>query len=99
MARDIAGIHTAGGEFRIGQHAGMEREIRGHAFDARVCDRAAQALQRLGAIDTVRDDLAQQRIVERRHARAGLDVRIDPHARARRPARLADQSRAGREIA
>ena len=46
----------------------------------------------------MRDDLAEQRIVVRRHARSGLDVRIDADALAGRPARVRDASGAGHEV-
>ena len=70
----------------IRQHLGVQREIGRDALDAGHRDGGAQPRQRLRAIAAVRDDLAEQRIVERRHARAGLDMRIDADALALRPA-------------
>src|SRR3954468_8557651 len=99
MSRDVARVDAARGEFRIRQHSRMKGEIGGHALDARGGNGATQSRQRRGAVRPVRDDLAQERVVVGRDARAGFDVRVHADALARGPARLADQSRTGRELA
>src|SRR5450631_4524751 len=82
---DEARIHPPGLKFRIVQRGTMEAEIALHPADARRSDCAAQARQRSGAIRTRRDDLAHQRIIERRNAGSGYDVSIHANAFAGGP--------------
>src|SRR5271154_2795878 len=78
-------IHAPDLKFRIVQHGTVETEIALHPADARRGDGAAQARQGSGAVRTRRDDLAHQRIVERRNAGPRYDVRIHANSLAAGP--------------
>src|SRR5690349_9836778 len=99
QAREITGVDAAGHELRIAEDLGVQPEVGGDAVDARDGDGGAQPRQRLRAVAAVRDDLAEQRVVERRHRGAGIDVRIDADTLAVGPAYRAHRARARREIA
>ena len=58
-----------------------------------------QQRDRCGAIGTVGNDLAHQRVIKRRHHGAVVDVCIDPYVCRNRPSRTADPARTGRKIA
>ena len=67
------------------------------ALDHHLGQRVAHARDRGLARVAVRDDLADQRIVVRRHVVAGVDVAIDAHARAARRVPQLDRARRGHE--
>ena len=75
-----------------------KRDRRLDAFDAQLGQRPLHAGDRLGARRLVDDQLADHRIVVRRHDVAGVGVRIEPHAEAAGRDQLLDLARRGLEI-
>src|SRR6185436_18986082 len=63
-------VDAAGLEFSVVEHGRVKSQIGRHTANARRRDRGAQASERGGAIRPIRDDLAHERIVERRYSRA-----------------------------
>src|SRR5579862_3869364 len=97
-SRHERSIDAASLEFWIGQHSGMEREIRRDAFDVCRCERAAHPLEGRGSIRRVHDNLGHQRIVKRRNARARKNVGIHTHAFSRGPLRFSNSAGAGAKV-
>src|SRR5271167_1117615 len=91
-------VHTARLKFRIVQRSLVEAKITLDSVDVCRGDCAAQARQRSGAIRARRDDLAQQRIIERRNAGSRYDVSIHANTLAGGPGYVADTSRVWAEI-
>ncbi len=93
--RQEAGVDAAACEIRVGEDRGVQAEVGGDAGDAGARDglRASTLSTPPAGPDRATMIFAMQRVVEGRHARAGLDVRVDPDVRARRPAGLASPSR------
>src|SRR5579863_9701548 len=99
QARHIAGVHTAALELRVGEQPRMKAEVGRDALDARAGQGLPHALERGAAVRAESNDLAEQRVVVGRHARAGLNVRIDADAGTCGPVRRAHGAGAGLEIA
>ena len=78
--------------------AAMHVQVGHHPVDGAPVQGAAQRRERLAAVRAVPDDLGEQRVVVRRHRRAGLEVRVDPDPGARGEHRAGDRPRAGQEV-
>ena len=90
---DAAGGKSGiGGQGRVHVHGGR------HAFDPAPRQGAAQPLQSGFASLGVHDQLCQEGVVERRHVRARLQVRVDPDARSGRPVRVGHGARVRPEV-
>src|SRR6185437_3218637 len=61
-------------------------------------NRALQSHEGCSTIGPVSDDLCHERVVERGHARARLDVSIDANTLACRPHHLTHYARTGTEV-
>jgi len=82
-------------EIRTGQDGTQQAEIGLHAIDASLCQRRAEALQRLFTVSGVGDDLADHGVVVDGHLQSRLDPAINPDASLARPAYGCDQAGAG----
>src|ERR1700686_4712488 len=80
-----ARVHTSRLKFRIVQGGLVETEVAVDSADVRRGDCAAQARDRHRAILTRRDDLSDQRVIERRNAGSRYDVRIHANTLAAWP--------------
>ena len=85
---DVAEPHV-----RIGGKRQMQRRRGRHAFDLEFAKRANEALDRRLARDVPDDQLAEKRIVERRHRIAGIKHRIETHAHAAGHGQSRDRAR------
>src|SRR6202050_1377247 len=85
-------------KFRIREQHGMKGQISFHSNDAKRRDRGTQSSQRGIAIRSMRDNLAKQGIIERGHARARSNVRVDANSLTARPDRRLRQARTGGEV-
>src|SRR4051812_39832083 len=72
---------------------------RRHAGHLELAQRAQRALDRGRPVLVPHDQLPEQRVVERRHDRPLLDMRVQPHTRAERRAEPVDPPRRRREAA
>src|SRR6185295_1378309 len=70
------GVDAAGREIITAQHGGLEFEIGAHAIDAGGSQRFTHAGDGCFTRRCVHDDLAQQRVVVRRHHGTGFDPRV-----------------------
>src|SRR5439155_23007842 len=82
VGRDIAGVVAAGDEVGLVEDVGVEGEARWQSGDDRLAHRATRARERLVPIDSVRDDLHQQRVVVAGPRKSLEESRVDAHTRA-----------------
>src|SRR4249919_3129041 len=85
-------------ELGVDHELAVQRDVGLYAFDHRFRKGGAHARQRLVAGVAVDDDLADHRVVVRRHEVVGVGVRIDPHPRAARRMPHRHPARRGREL-
>src|SRR5690606_18109333 len=84
-------------EADVGQNPLLQRDIGADAIDHHLAERHAHAADRGLAVGAVDDQLADHRVVVRRHAVALVDVAVDAHAGAARRMEVLDQPRARHE--
>jgi hypothetical protein len=72
-------------EGRMAQHARQERAVRRHAEQHGAVERQRQPVERLGARRTVRNHLAEHRVVVRAHGHAGGERVVAARQRLRAP--------------
>ena len=80
MRVDEAGVERAGRDLRAAHQRAQEGEIGLRPDHDGVVELPVEHAQRLGAGRRMDDELGDHRVVERRHAVAGGDARIDPHS-------------------
>src|SRR5919204_4094338 len=81
------GVDLAPREGVAGEHTQVRRDVRRHALDGELLERAAHARDGLLARLREGDRLGEQRVVVRRHGVAGAVAGIDPDAVVERPVR------------
>ncbi len=81
-AFDERGIDPAFDEGRVAENLAVQRDRGLDAFDAQLAQGPLHAVDRLAPRRLVHDQLADHRIVVRRHDVARVGVRIEPHAEA-----------------
>src|SRR5687767_2590967 len=82
--------HAALEERLVLEQRPMDLDVRDHALDEQLLQRGPAAGDGGRAIRTPDDELAEQRVVVRRHLVAGIDVRVHADARATRRVVLVD---------
>src|SRR6185312_11474687 len=98
QSRDEPCIDTPGLKLRVRQRRRMKREIAGDPVQTSRSNRALQSHEGCSTIGPVSDDLCHERVVERGHARARLDVSIDANTLACRPHYLTHYARTRTEV-
>src|SRR3954466_10192581 len=81
LALEEFGIHLSRLEFLISHHAPQERNRSSHTLDDEALQRYLHARDGFCAIAPLTNELREERVVEWRDSVAGVDVRIQTHAR------------------
>src|SRR5436190_20343621 len=92
------GRHTALEERLVGEQRLVDRHVGHDALDHELVERHPAACDRGGAVGAPDDELAEERIVERRHLVPAEQVRIHAHARTTRRVVALDETGARPEF-
>src|SRR3546814_3011157 len=93
----VVDVLSALAEAAVGEDALLQRDVGLDAVDDHFAQRHAHAADGLFAVGAVDDQLADHRVVVRRHAIAFVDVRIHAHAGAAGGVEVLDQAGRGNE--
>ena len=97
-AVEQVGGHPALEERVVLEQRAVDLDVRGDAVDEQLLERGPAAGDRRLAVRAPDDELAEQRVVVRRHLVARVEVRVHPDARAARGVVALDDAGAGPEV-